>query len=114
MTVLQSGPNWTYRYDTRPGKWTQILPEPEDAYGNDGRRTIEEPLLRYAHQVVYNSKTQTIFMHGGNAGIGGGGMEQRNTLDGNTEDERDEDAEGSKERRLDDFWCMRLKRLASL
>jgi hypothetical protein len=112
MTLQSEGPNWIYRYDSRPGKWTQILPEPEDGCGDDVRRTVEEPLPRYAHQVVYNPKTQTIFMHGGNAGIGRGGLEQSSTLDGNTEgNEQGEDGDGNKGRRLDDFWCMRLKRL---
>src|SRR5438477_10573574 len=73
-TICQSkAPNWVYRYDIRPGKWMQILQEGENRDG----RMVEEPTPRYAHQVVYDTKTKTVFMHGGNAGIGVGGMERR-------------------------------------
>jgi hypothetical protein len=122
-TVLQSkAPNWVYRYDTRPGKWTQILPEREE-----GGRTVEEPLPRYAHQVVYDPNTKMVFMHGGNAGIGGAGMERNERASGGSSGTDGDGEEGAgtsgekeggsgdgkeqgKERRLEDFWCMKLKR----
>ncbi|EIW83449.1 hypothetical protein CONPUDRAFT_89328 [Coniophora puteana RWD-64-598 SS2] len=82
LTVLRAdAPNWVYTYasPTRPGVWTQILPEVPGGFrgaegaegGGDGEgRTIEAPLPRYAHQVVYDEGTNTVFMHGGNAGEG--------------------------------------------
>ena len=94
----------------------QILPEIEIKDG----RPIEEPAPRYAHQVVYDSKTRTIFMHGGNAGIGVVGMERSSGsgMDGEGVEDSVESGEGSdrdqsgKERRLDDLWCMKLHRFA--
>jgi len=86
---------------------------------------VEEPLPQYAHQVVYDLRTQTAFMHGGNAGFGGAAMEQRDWTDGtgsgmDGEDGEEESSAGEgrggdgrdrlKERRLDDFWCMKLHR----
>ncbi|KAI0373966.1 hypothetical protein BV20DRAFT_936559 [Pilatotrama ljubarskyi] len=63
--VLESeSPYWIYRYDRPeiPGKWSKILPEGPDA---------PWPQPRYAHQVVYDSKTKTVYMHGGNGGLEG-------------------------------------------
>lgn len=81
---------------------------------------MEEPLPRYAHQVVYDEGTKTVYMHGGNAGLGSGndeGMERGGDGSfsgelGTTEEERKaRGAEpGTGERRLDDFWSMTLSR----
>ncbi|KIJ07718.1 hypothetical protein PAXINDRAFT_89958, partial [Paxillus involutus ATCC 200175] len=76
LTVLRSDtPNWVYQYTqpSEPGKWTQILPEPEpeSRVGGDGEPS-EVPLPRYAHQVVYDEGTKRVYMHGGNAGEGRG------------------------------------------
>lgn len=58
---------------------------------------------RYAHQMVYDPNSKTIFMHGGNAGFVGA-MEY-----GGGEDGQDV---FQKESRLDDFWRMTLMRYA--
>ena len=82
---------------------------------------MEEPQPRYAHQVVYEEGSKTIFMHGGNAGLGSGsdvGMERAGERDDGeeaAEEDRDKlnDAKrehGPKETRLDDFWSMTLNR----
>jgi len=65
---------------------------------------MKEPLPRYAHQVVYNPRTKTVFMHGGNAGVVGQ-MERKRVGTGNgvSEDE-------GKEQRLADLWEMRMTR----
>ncbi|KAH7925639.1 hypothetical protein BV22DRAFT_1119428 [Leucogyrophana mollusca] len=80
LTVLRSDtPNWVYRYEdaSRPGKWTQILPLPvpttafPPTSASTSASTHREnivPLPRYAHQVVYDDRTRTVFMHGGNSG----------------------------------------------
>jgi hypothetical protein len=91
LTVLRSdAPNWVYQYanPSQPGKWTQILPEviSESLSGSGervervglGRGEVEGqgessvPLPRYAHQVVYDERTNKVYMHGGNAGEGRG------------------------------------------
>lgn len=82
--------NWVYKYNSRPGKWTQIVKIPDQP-------TSQRPMPRFAHQVGYNPKTKAIYMHGGNAG------------ESNTENEEVRDGVGSKGR-LDDFWKMELKR----
>jgi muskelin len=126
LTVLRSdAPNWVYRYGTQPGKWTQILPDTSEARVDRslGKSviTVEEPQPRYAHQVVYEEGSKTIFMHGGNAGLGSGsdvGMERAGERDDGeeaAEEDRDKlnDAKrehGPKETRLDDFWSMTLNR----
>ncbi|KAF8971232.1 Muskelin N-terminus-domain-containing protein [Flammula alnicola] len=103
--------NWVYRYDTRPGKWMQILRQPD-------RPPSELPLPRFAHQVVYNPSTKSVFLHGGNAGgapVADGGRAAREAdeeaiaVDSGDEG-KDGPAAGTKERRLDDFWRMELKR----
>ncbi|KAF8893559.1 Muskelin N-terminus-domain-containing protein [Infundibulicybe gibba] len=87
--------NWVYRYHPRPGRWTQILPEADPTLA-------PEPVPRYAHQVVYNPRTRSVFMHGGNAGE----VELQNGGDVPREEE------GGRAKRLDDFWHMTLKRPA--
>ncbi|KAJ7451722.1 Muskelin N-terminus-domain-containing protein [Mycena galericulata] len=84
-----------FRYSPPPGRWDLVLPAP-------GSPPPEEPQPRFAHQVVYDPTTRTIFMHGGNAGIKAA-----------TEDDEgamvDEGVQ-EKDRRLDDFWQMTLLR----
>ncbi|CAK5281255.1 unnamed protein product [Mycena citricolor] len=70
-----------YRY--RSGIWDVMLP----ASGQ------EEPVARFANQLVYCTRSRTFFMHGGNAGV----------------PDTDEMDDG-KSRRLDDFWQMTLLR----
>lgn len=107
-TVASEAPNWVFRYDPRPGSWTQILPQlmytggTHDTSGSlHAVEKVEEPLPRYAHQVVYNPRTKTVFMHGGNAGMVGQQLE------------RGRGDDSGKERRLDDFWRMTLIRPGS-
>ncbi|KAK0240471.1 Muskelin N-terminus-domain-containing protein [Armillaria nabsnona] len=101
LTVLPSEPtNWIFRYHSQPGRWVKVLPEQQE---RKSRHPCQEPVPRYAHQVVYDPNTKTVFMHGGNAGITGA-MER--AVDG--EDKQ----EGGKEVRLDDFWRMNLVRPA--
>ena len=66
--------------------------------------SLDEPVPRYAHQVVYDSTSKTAFMHGGNAGMGPGGSMERSINMG------DDKNDVEKDRRLDDFWKMTLVR----
>ena len=109
--------NWVYRYGTQPGKWTQILRQPD-------RLASEMPLPRFAHQVAYSPFTRSVFLHGGNAGnfnesnTKGAGVKGSKDADGDnmeSEDGREVSVStGVKERRLDDFWRMELKRSVGL
>ncbi|KAG5643379.1 hypothetical protein DXG03_000993 [Asterophora parasitica] len=121
-TVASEAPNWMFTYDERPGSWTQILPHPPAASKGSIRQgpgpvkssnlragaheneevEIEEPVPRYAHQVVYNPHTKTIYMHGGNAGVVGEALERAGGGD-----------KKGREERLDDLWGMTLKRAGS-
>ena len=78
----------------------------------------EIPMPRFAHQVVYNPATRSVFLHGGNAGglsaaAGGGSGSAGGNADGDggDGDEKEKEKDGSKEKRLDDFWRMELRRL---
>lgn len=121
----------------------QVLPvDPEaverDDLDDDFLNEVEEPLPRYAHQVVYNPITKAVYMHGGNAGIVG--QMERNRRDSIRNSRRDSlmsrrdsimshrDSMASRrnsmmpdsptgerrperrEQRLDDFWQMNLVR----
>lgn len=78
--------NWVYKYDTQPGKWTEISKAPE-------KPVNQRPMPRFAHQVVFNPKTKAMYMHGGN----GGELNKDGVKDGT-------------KGRLDDFWRMELRR----
>ncbi|KAG5639027.1 hypothetical protein H0H81_007640 [Sphagnurus paluster] len=103
-TLAAEAPNWMFSYSSCPGTWTQILPQPpahQGPFTNDGDVVhAEEPQPRYAHQVVYNPHTKTLFMHGGNAGFAG-------------EMERAGGGRGH-EGRLDDLWQMTLARFREM
>ncbi|KAF9010759.1 Muskelin N-terminus-domain-containing protein [Cyathus striatus] len=101
--------NWVYRYHSRPGQWVPILREPEHTTS----ARIQLPVPRFAHQVVYNPKTRSVYMHGGNAG--GLGVIESNGVrypDGDAPNDEDGTVKtpGSQERRLDDFWRMDMRR----
>ena len=75
----------------------------------------QRPKPRFAHQVVYNPRTRTVFLHGGNAG----GSKDKSTHgvdDAAGEQREDEqltdakDVDDDVKERLDDFWKMNLKR----
>ncbi|KAF8907826.1 Muskelin N-terminus-domain-containing protein [Gymnopilus junonius] len=117
--------DWVYRYDSpsRPGKWMKILrqqAQTEDVPDKGKPSTyanVEIPVPRFAHQVVYNPNTKRIYMHGGNAGWGyglQGGGAGAGEDDGNVGEGRDVGSAviggPAKEKRLDDFWSMELKR----
>ncbi|TFY80985.1 hypothetical protein EWM64_g3025 [Hericium alpestre] len=90
--------SWICRYGDPSHPWTKILPEePGDG---DGPAQIQQPRARYAHQVVYDSRSKTVYLHGGNAGR----LLENGELDENPS------GDSSVEQRLDDFWCMKLKR----
>lgn len=63
---------------------------------------VEEPQARYAHQLVYDPKTDQAFMHGGNGGFGSETSQRQSKQEG--------DIEGDGGTRLDDFWSMKLER----
>ncbi|KAJ7187899.1 Muskelin N-terminus-domain-containing protein [Mycena filopes] len=84
-----------FRYSPPPGRWDVVLPLPDAAADR------EEPPPRFAHQVVYDSTSKTILMHGGNAGLG----------DSSRADAMEDDT--GEDRRLDDFWQMSLIRTPS-
>lgn len=112
-TTLQSeSPNWVYRYEPRPGKWTQILPQSESMTPELGSSHIfEQPLPRYAHQVVYNPNTKTVYLHGGNAGLLGMlGRDRNRNAEADGDEQVEERAANAKEKRLDDCWQMSLVR----
>ena len=106
--VLESeAPYWIYRYDRPelPGKWSKIVPD------KDADPVAPQP--RYAHQVVYDSRSGSLYMHGGNAGLGD--EEEHDTSmaspggesgSGRTGTTKDADSE----RRLDDFWHLEIVR----
>ncbi len=108
--VLESeSPYWIYRYDRPelPGKWLKILP------GKDGDSPVPQP--RYAHQVVYDSKSEVVYMHGGNAGLGIDEVESepdpRPSGSGSSAEARPSVAlEADTESRLDDFWQLEIVR----
>lgn len=87
--------NWLFRYGDNQRTWSKILPE--EAREN-AEHAIQQPRARYAHQMVYDSRTKTVYLHGGNAG--------RMLDPGSPDGGRD----GLSEHRLDDFWSMQLKR----
>jgi hypothetical protein len=122
-----------------PGKWTQILPEPEPEPhgGESSSRLSEVPVPRYAHQVVYDEGLKRVYMHGGNAGEGketdeekeneevgegqwNGGRDARDGVEGEgvggsgrSRSRAEEDQRPRsrlREMRLDDFWVMKLIR----
>jgi hypothetical protein len=70
---------------------------------------------------VYEEGSKTVFMHGGNAGLGSGiddGMERAGEQEDPEENDEgvgekmgnEQDRHCQQERRLDDFWSMTLKR----
>lgn len=110
-TLAAETRNWMFSYDQRPGTWAHILPQTAQTSVKGAPSHLhpdepaEEPMPRYAHQVVYNPKTKTVFLHGGNAGIVG--ELERKRADGTP---RDQGEDVGKEQRLDDFWQMSMIR----
>ena len=126
QTILQNtSPYYVYHYGSRAGKWTRILPPllPDTSSSPEPESEPQEPIPRYAHQLVYDASTRTLYMHGGN---GSTANAARTTLE-QLEADSKQDSEGGdenvapgqerageveKEKRLDDFWSMRLERPA--
>ena len=100
---------WIYRYDRPelPGKWSKILPL--EAPG--GAAEVECPQPRYAHQAVYDATTGAVYLHGGNAGLGGDEDEElpEGEQDAGEAGRAAKPVEGG-ERRLDDFWRLEIVR----
>lgn len=96
-------PHWVYRYDSWPGSWTPILSNLSNKDQESPTHRNEEPIARYAHQVVYNPRTKTAYLHGGNAGVIG------------VPDSVDELATPTpqntgREKRLSDLWELKFQR----
>ena len=85
--------------------------------------SLELPVARYAHQVVYDPTTKTTYMHGGNASLEretdedghGAPLESGPASEARTDEtlERNEpslESDGAKDSRLDDLWKMTLIR----
>ncbi|KAF8502055.1 hypothetical protein F5888DRAFT_1632029 [Russula emetica] len=85
------GEHWVFRYSSRPGTCNRTQP----AIGQ--HESI--PHARYAHQVVYDSRTRTAYLHGGNTG---------RLLESGTLGDHVHGDDALAEQRLDDFWSMSL------
>ncbi|KAK7692405.1 hypothetical protein QCA50_004030 [Cerrena zonata] len=124
LSVLEKdSPYWVYRYKRPdlPGKWTKIISQ------SCAAEPIPHP--RFAHQIVFDSRTKSIYMHGGNAGL------KEEALVNPTSDTSEVDGvrharastrdigvgtdrpdihqiteNDGEENRLDDFWKLKLKR----
>jgi hypothetical protein len=83
----------------------RILQEP-------GKAIAEMPQPRFAHQVVYNPNTKSVFLHGGNAGgaPASDGERAGRAADGEAIVVDGIEDGPLKEKRLDDFWRMELRR----
>ena len=82
-----------FRYSSKPGTWTRTEPAPT--------QPDNVPPARYAHQVVYDSRTRIAYLHGGNAGR----LLETGILGDNVSGN-----DALTEQRLDDFWSMSLSR----
>lgn len=96
--------NWVYRYGARPGTWTRILsqanqPQPVDATPSTRLRKREEPYPRYAHEVVYDTKTKQVYLFGGNT-----------SFDDSNDAESMGEANFSGIKKMNDFWKMEVCR----
>lgn len=82
-----------FRYSSKPGSWTRTQPT--------SAQLDSVPSVRYAHQVVYDSRTRIAYLHGGNAGrlLESGALGDH--IHGN---------DALAEQRLDDLWGMSLSR----
>ncbi|KAI9459094.1 Muskelin N-terminus-domain-containing protein [Russula earlei] len=89
------GEHWVFRYSSKPGAWTRTQPATVQPEG--------VPPARYAHQVVYDSRTRTAYLHGGNAG---------RLLESGALGDHVHGNDALTEQRLDDFWSMSLSRPA--
>ncbi|KAF5383443.1 hypothetical protein D9757_006088 [Collybiopsis confluens] len=93
-SIIESS-HWLYRYQSQPGKWEKMLREEQRKKGS----AHSGPLSRFAHQVVYDNNSKTIYLHGGATMI-----------------KRTEASDSSEEmptKRLSDFWKMNLRRLSA-
>ena len=82
-----------FRYSSRPCSWTRTQLPPTG--------TDSAPTARYAHQVVYDARTRTAYLHGGNAGR----LLESGALGDNVHGN-----DALAEQRLNDFWSMSLSR----
>ncbi|KAF7321897.1 Muskelin-N domain-containing protein [Mycena kentingensis (nom. inval.)] len=91
-----------FRYGPLPGKWDSVPLAPS----TDGI-ALEEPVPRFAHQVLYHPIARKVYMHGGNAGI----KPKSDAATSGEQQPQTQTQEDAKDQRLDDFWEMSLPRL---
>ncbi|KAJ4493748.1 Muskelin N-terminus-domain-containing protein [Lentinula edodes] len=107
--TLSESSNWLYRYPSRPGKWQKIQPlkglhkNPTPSSSSSPQITANPP-SRFAHQVVYDLPSKTVYLHGGTM-MDSDSAKLREGNDGQTEE--------APMKRLSDFWEMSLWRLSS-
>ncbi|KAF9446346.1 hypothetical protein P691DRAFT_733454 [Macrolepiota fuliginosa MF-IS2] len=99
--------NWVYRYNTRPGTWTCILPEGDQARRlnptpSPEMKKVAEPCPRYAHEVVYNPKSKRMYLFGGST-----------SFDEPEEDDAMGDMVLDGIKKMNDFWRMEICRPGS-
>ncbi|KAJ3773011.1 Muskelin N-terminus-domain-containing protein [Lentinula raphanica] len=102
---------WLYRYSSRPGKWEKIdaleehhrVSTPSSSPQVSTRRT---PPSRFAHQVVYDPNSKTLYLHGGTM------MTDSDPTMPSSKEKNDGQSEAPM-KRLSDFWKLTLWRLSS-
>ncbi|KAE9403924.1 hypothetical protein BT96DRAFT_936129 [Gymnopus androsaceus JB14] len=108
--ALSDSSHWLYRYQFSPGKWERIVsleeerrkkmssapPFPPHSGGTS-------PSSRFAHQVVYEPNSKTVYLHGGTTGM----------APAKRKESSDAQSEEVPMRRLSDFWKMSLLRPTS-
>lgn len=111
--VLEAqAPYWIYHYDRPelPGRWSKIMPD------KDAEPISPQP--RYAHQVVYDSRSGSLYMHGGNAGLGDDEHDSESRPSSSSSGGEPGSGHATKdadsERRLDDFWHLDIVRCVLL
>jgi len=93
--------NWVYRYGRKSGVWTRILsqadqPRPINTTPNTGLSKREEPCPRYAHEVVYDTKSKQVYLFGGNTS--------------SDDAELMDEANNNGIKKMNDFWRMEVCR----
>ncbi|KAJ4483838.1 Muskelin N-terminus-domain-containing protein [Lentinula aciculospora] len=107
--TLSESSNWLYRYSSRPGKWKKIHALEEHRKHHVAASSLPpasvSPSSRFAHQVVYDPHSKTLYLHGGTMIMDFDSTKPREGSDGQIEE--------PPIKRLSDFWKMTLRRLSS-
>ena len=95
--------NWVYRYGGKSRVWTRILSQAHQPRSVNTTLNTElskrgEPCPRYAHEVVYDTKSKQVYLFGGNT-----------SQDSNDTDSMDE-ANNNGIKKMNDFWRMEVCR----